>query len=479
LKFLKLSMATDLQFYKGFEMSDMDADVCVVGAGYAGLTAALRLTQAGQSVIVLEARDRVGGRTWTERLPDGTWVDKGGAWIGYGQDRIYALAAEMGIATYPTFKEGGNLFVIKDKAHRYHGVIPGGLSPYAALVAGLSLKRLDRLGKRIPLDTPWSANNAAKFDGQTMSRWLGSRWNVPSKRAGETLRLFMTAFFAVPPEELSMLGVLFASHALGSFELSADNKKGAHQDRIVGGMQSIAEAIARKLGDAVRLSSPVRSIRQDANGVIVSGDNGAHPVRARRVVVAIPPALSGHIRYEPLLPAERALLAHQMPAGFAIKIELVYEDAFWRKDGLCGQSVGIETPIILTFDSCAAVTPPGILSAVLAGPFARTLGQCNLAERREIVLKDLVKRFGPKAAKPVHYIEQNWSQEEWSRGGYVAHFKPGVLTALGPALRKPVARIHWAGTETATTSFMCIDGAVRSGERVAAEILAADLSLSS
>jgi monoamine oxidase len=454
-------------------MDHMDTDICVVGAGYAGLTAALRLTQGGRSAVVLEARDRVCGRTWTELLPDGkTWIDRGGAWIGYGQDRIYALAKEMGIATYPSFKDGDNLFVINGKAHRYHGVIPGGLNPLAVLVAGLALKRIDRIGKNIPLESPWTAPNARRYDGQTMSQWLDSFWNVPSKQAREMLRLLMVDTFATPPEELSFLGVLFCSHALGSYEKAANTKEGTQKDRVMGGMQTIAQAVAARLGNAVRLSSPVRRIAQDATGVTVSADSVS--VRARRAVVAIPPALSGHIIYEPPLPTDRALLVHQFPAGSAIKVALVYDEAFWRADGLCGQSAGIGVLVVLTLDGCAATTPPGILTAILAGPSARTLATCDAHERRQNVLNDLAGRFGPKALKPVYYLEQDWTQEEWSRGCYSSHFLPGVLTAFGQALRKPFGRIHWAGTETATQSYISIDGAVRSGERVAEEILSAD-----
>ena len=452
---------------------EFDADVCIVGAGYAGLTAALRLTQAGKSVVVLEARNRVGGRTWSELLPDGkTWIDRGGAWIGYGQDRIYALAKEMGIATYPSFKDGDNLFVVNGKAHRYHGVIPGGLNPVAAVVAGLALKRIDRLGRKIPLESPWTAPDAALYDGQTLRQWIDSFWNVPSKQAREMLSLLMEDTFAVPPEELSLLGVLFVSHALGSYEAAANTKEGTQKDRIVGGMQTIAKAVATRLGPAVRLSSPVRRISQDATGVTVHADGAS--VRARRVIVAIPPALSGHITYDPILPSDRALLVHQMPAGSAIKVALVYDDAFWRADGLCGQSAGLGVPVTLTLDGCAAITPPGILTAVVVGSAARRLARLDPAERRRIVINDMAARFGPKAAKPIHYHEQDWAQEEWSRGCYVAHFLPGVLTAFGHALRQPVGRIHWAGTETATTGYISIDGAVRSGERVSEEILSVE-----
>lgn len=451
-------------------MNDIGTDICVVGGGYAGLTAALRLKERGKSVVVLEARDRVGGRTWTETLPDGTWIDRGGAWIGYGQDRMYALAKELGVATYPSFKDGESVFVVDGKAHRYHGVIPAGINPLSAVFSGLALRRLDRMALEVPLDAPWTAPRAREWDRQTVGHWIASSFNVPTRRARDVMNLLITDATASTPDELSLLGILFFSHSLGGFEKAADTREGTQKDRIVGGMQTMARLMAERIGKGVRLSSPARRIAQDARGVTVTSDNVR--VRARRVVVAMSPFLSARITYDPLLPDDRNLLAQRVPHGWFVKIAAVYEDAFWRRDGLCGQSAGIGTPVVLTLDSCAVTTPPGILTAVLGGPVAQPLNRRSAEERKQVVLDDLARRFGPKAKSPIAYIEQDWAHEEWTQG-YVGHFPPGALTTYGYALREPADRIHWAGTETATKSYLAIDGAVRSGERVAEEILAA------
>lgn len=451
-------------------MNDIETDVCIIGGGYAGLTAAWRLKERGKSVILLEARDRVGGRTWTENLPDGTWIDRGGAWIGYGQDRMYALAKELGVETYPSFADGENMFVVDGKAHRYHGVIPGGISLVSVAFFGLALKRLDRMARKVPLDAPWTAKHARKWDRQTAGQWIASTFSLPTKRAREVMHSLLTDAAGAPPEELSMLGILFFSHALGSYEKSADTREGTQKDRIVGGMQTMARLIAGRIGDGVRLSSPVRRIAQDANGVTVTADGIR--VRARRVVVAMSPFLSARIAYEPSLPDGRVMLAQRMPHGCIIKVNVVYDDAFWRRDGLCGQTAGIGSPVILTLDGCGVKTPPGILVALLAGPLAQVLTRRSPEERKQVVLDELAIRFGPKARSPVGYIEQDWAAEEWSQG-YVGHFPPGMLTTVGYALREPAGRIHWAGTETATRSYLAIDGAVRSGERVTEEVLAA------
>jgi monoamine oxidase len=451
-------------------VDDIQTDVCITGGGYAGLTAAWRLKERGKSVVLLEARDRVGGRTWTEHLSDGTWIDRGGAWIGYGQDRMYALAKELGVETYPAFKDGDNMFVVDGKAHRYHGVIPGGINLLSVACFGLALKRIDRMALEVPLDAPWTAKRALEWDRQTVGQWIASSFNVPTKRARDVMTSLMTDSAGASPDELSLLGMLFFSHALGGYEKAADTREGTQKDRVVGGMQTMARLMAGRIGDGLRLSAPVRRIAQDARGVTVTADGVR--VRARRVVVAMSPFLSARISYEPGLPDERTLLAQRMPHGCIIKVNVVYDDAFWRRDGLCGQTAGIGLPVVLTLDGCGVQTSPGILVALLAGPLAQVLTRRSAAERKQVVLDDLVNRFGPKAKSPVAYIEQDWTAEEYSQG-YIGHFPPGMLTSVGHALREPVGRIHWAGTETATTSYLAIDGAVRSGERVTQEVLAA------
>jgi monoamine oxidase len=192
------------------------------------------------------------------------------------------------------------------------------------------------------------------------------------------------------------------------------------------------------------------------------------------VIVAVPPALSGAVSYEPQLPADRALLEQRMPAGSILKVSVAYPEPFWRADGLNGQSVATASPIEMTLDASPRDGIPGVLAAFGFGPQARTLAALEPADRRRVVLATLVDRFGPRAGDPIHYEEIDWAEERWSRGCYMAHMAPGVLTQFGRALRTPCGRIHWAGSETATVSHGTIDGAIRSGERAAAEVMAAD-----
>jgi monoamine oxidase len=448
----------------------LDADVCVVGAGYAGLTAARRVTQAGAAVVVLEARDRVAGRVWTHRAPDGTPIDAGGTWLGPGQDAAYKLAAEMNVTTYPTWAEGANVFVGPDSVKRYGTAPP--INPIAVASLALGMARLDRMAKRVLLDEPWNGRSADAWDARSAGEWINAMGNVPARDARALIGAAIRGLFTCDPSEVSLLHALYLIRSANGFNRLLTIEGGYQQDRVTGGAQTIADRVAVELGDAIRLRTPVREITQSSSGAVVRGDG--IEARARRVIVAVPPALSGAVSYEPQLPADRALLEQRMPAGSILKVSVMYDEPFWRADGLNGQSVATASPIEMTLDASPRDGIPGVLAAFAFGPHARTLATLDPAERRRLVLATLVDRFGPRAAEPVHYEEIDWADERWSRGCYMAHMAPGVLTQFGRALRTPVGRVHWAGTETATVSHGTIDGAIRSGERAATEVLAAD-----
>jgi monoamine oxidase len=447
----------------------VDADVCVVGAGYAGLTTARHVRQAGASVIVLEARDRVGGRVWTEPAPDGTPIDMGGTWLGPGQDSAYALVADTGGSTYPTWNEGETVFARRDSVKRFGGLVPP-INPIALASLSLGMARLDAMAKRVPLDEPWTARRAKAWDSRSAGQWVDTA-TLPSAEGQGLLGAAVRGLMTCDPSEVSLLDLLYLIRSANGLNRLLSVKDGYQQDRVTGGAQTMAHRISAELGDSLVLERPVRDVTQDDHGVVVRADGC--DVRARRVVVAIPPTLAGHISYEPQLPVDRLLLAQSMPAGSIRKASVVYEEPFWRADGLNGQSVATASPIEMTLDA-SPVAGAGVLAAFAFGPHGRALGAREPDERRRVVLETLTMRFGPRASRPIHYEEIDWAEEPWTRGCSMAHTPPGVLTQFGPALRTPVGRIHWAGTETATVSLGTIDGAIRSGKRAAAEVLTAD-----
>jgi monoamine oxidase len=447
-----------------------DVDYCVIGAGFAGLTAALRLKQAGQSVALLEARDRVGGRTWTQVLDDGTWIDRGGAWVGPGQDRIKALATEYGVGTYKQYLDGENMMVVDGKQHRYSGFIPWTMSPLASANMGTVMLELTQMCKSIPREEPWTAKNAKKWDQISLAKWLES--NTLSKPAHDLLDTAIAGCYTSAASEVSMLFVLtqFASGGGPGFVLSV--KDGSQDSRVVGGMGAIHRPMVAELGDSLHLSQPVRRVEQDEDGVTVRADDMS--VRARRVIVAVPIAIASQIIYEPMLPMDRSFLHQRMPSGAVAKINIVYDEPFWRADGLTGQSAAPGTACPVTIDACTDSASPGVLCVITEGPAAREHTRLDPAVARQRVLDELAKRFGDKARNPIHYIEQNWTVERYSGGGMLSHAGTGVLTEFGHALRAPCGRIHWAGTESSSVMLGWIDGAVRSGERAASEVMATE-----
>jgi monoamine oxidase len=446
-----------------------EADVIVVGAGLAGLVAARQLVAARREVLVLEARDRVGGRTVNASIGAGKVVEMGGEWVGPTQDRLLALAQDLRIETFPTFYEGRNLLELGGKIRRYKGTIPR-LAPHVLFDVNRARRKLGKAAGRVPADAPWSAPKATELDSQTLATWV--RKTARTKKARKLLEIATGTVMGTGTAELSLLWMLSYVSSAGSFDALIDTEGGAQQDRFVGGSQLISRRLAEELGEGVVLSSPVRRVSQDSAGLEVDADGLT--ARAQRVIVAVPPPLAARISFAPSLGGRRDQLTQRMAHGALTKCAAVYPEPFWRAEGLTGQAVTDRGPVSTTFDNSPPEGSPGVLLGFIAGAEAIRHARRSEAERRRIVLDGFTRLFGPEAEKPGIYLETAWAEEEWSRGGPVCSFAPGALAQYGEALRQPAGRVHWAGAETATVWCGYMEGAVRSGERAAEEVLDAE-----
>src|SRR2546426_3678394 len=353
------------------------ADVIVVGAGLAGLTAARQIVRAGRSVIVLEARDRVGGRVLNHPLANGTYTELGGMFTGPTQDHIQALAAAVGVGTFPTYNTGNNVFYGPRGREEYPNDTPFGTAPVDPVVDPdivLAVAQLDQMSTSVPVDTPWTSSSAEEWDRQTLDTWLRQHTSGSDEFMAVSAAA-TEAIFGCEPRELSLLYTLFYIAAsgneqnTGTFERNFDTTGGAQESRFVGGAQTVPLRVASQLGSRVVLNAPVRQISHTSTGVTVVAD--PLTVAAKRVIVAIPPALAGRISYDPPMPPLRDQLTQHMPQGTLMKFEAVYDTPFWRAKGLNGQAVSENGPIKVTFDASPQDGSPGIMMCFIGGHAAR------------------------------------------------------------------------------------------------------------
>lgn len=448
-------------------MSSIERDVVIIGAGASGLTAATDLKKAGLTVAVLEARDRVGGRLWTDDI-DGATLEIGGQWVSPDQDALIDTLAELGLETYSRYREGINVYLGEGGERR---TFEGEIFPVAPTtereIVSL-IDRLDALVAEIDPDRPWDHPQAKELDEISFRRWLETQ--TEDEEARRNIGMFIAgAMLTKPAHAFSALQALLMAASAGSFSHLVDADF-ILDKRVKGGLQQVPLLLAERLGDDVFLNAPVRTLRWSDEGVTAIADGVE--VRARRVILAVPPVLISRISYEPPLPRRQQQMHQHLSMGFVIKVHAVYETPFWREDGLSGTAFSPYELVHEAYDNSYHGDPRGTLVGFVSDEAADDVFRQSPEERKARILESLSHYYGEKALSPVVYYESDWGSEEWTRGAYAASFDMGGLARYGSDLRAPVGPVHFSCSDMAGRGYQHVDGAIRVGHETADAIIA-------
>jgi monoamine oxidase len=520
--------ATQADLFSPFPARQVD--VCVIGGGFAGLTAALRIRQAPRrrSVVLIEASSRLGGRTFTSRVSDGTSFEIGGAWVSgtETQSNIKALMQELRIGMFRQFTDGKTIFVGSDGVvtpfDQSQGELPplneSSLAYFAAALAEISI-----MAEAINPEAPWEnvqfpfdatpgdltgPATAAEADQRSIQTWMDTEvLNIPDTQDGKTLLAnLLTANLGIDPPGVSLLQLVFLIKTNGSvnglpptlLNIAGSDPGQAVAFRIPQGMGSITSAMINRIGaTSIIMNSPVREISQDGTGVTILSERAT--IRARQVIVAFATTNQGLIRFKPQLPNDRAQLQQRYPLGLIWTCWLLYDEAFWRTNGFSGATTSLLESDFFRSSLDGGPRPeqirPGLVVSFVDGDAGREFARMTRAQRKQKMLDEIIHRFAgvglgqeasqlsqrlrfpvvpPQNPFPDNYFEFNWVTPEFERGDYGGTPGPGVLTAVGfgPAIRERFGRVHWAGVDTSTQAYGTVNSAVQSGNRAAAGVLA-------
>jgi monoamine oxidase len=445
------------------------ADVVVIGAGLSGLTAAAELQAHGRRPLVLEADDRIGGRTLGYTVV-GQSLDAGGAYTGDRHTEVRALAAQLGIRLQATEAPGSALFDLREMVSRADGRTP----PYSALAVGDLLELLDDLAAEVDPYAPGAHPDAARLDRQSVAEWADRVLTHPDARL--FVDLLVGEMLACDCTELSLLHLLFYLRSGGGAHYLTAFSGGAQQDRFVGGAHLLCERLAASLDEPPRLRAPVTEIRTDLRGrpLVVRGPDIT--VECAHAVVAVPPGPASRIHVGPAGTHLSAEAQKSASRSGVVKLHIVYDRPFWAEAGLSGWVTADRGPAGYLIDDSAGRDGLGVLVAFLTGSRAAAYSARPPALRRADVLGSLSRWFGASAERPVAYLEKDWRMQRFVEGCYAAVPERGWWARLGKAAFAHApdnsdGRIQWAGTERSPAFYGHLEGAVRSGRVAARSVL--------
>jgi monoamine oxidase len=435
-------------------------DVAVLGAGLAGLAAARDLSFAGADVVVLEARDRPGGRVEAVTLPSGRVVQAGGEVFGHDHWAYRELVEELGLTIEASYvaDPGEMSWGLVD------GVFVGDDPPWMSEQERADAQRVDRafaeLAASVDPDDPWSHPEANRLDNTSVAAWLRDLGALPAVRRRHELSSLSLSCDG--PERTSLLGEL-RKHATSAGEGLYDLAVWENL-RVAEGSAAVALRMADELGPRLRLGAVVRGIDVEGGGVRVLLEDG-DAVIAEAVVCAIPAGPLRDIQITGLSDARLRSLNAQRHA-LAAKVVVAYDDSFWQEAGQNGLaesewlfgSTWPQGPGVLSL-----LVPPERFAAFLAAP---------PDVREQTVLEGLAALYGDRAREHGALLERFWGADPFTRG-YIASWGPGDLIRVGPLHATHEPPFYVAGSDHWVAGYM--EGAVRTGRGAARAALNGDL----
>jgi monoamine oxidase len=455
------------EFYSHIETRGVnmpiETDVIIVGAGFSGLYAAKTLLEQGiHNFFVLEAKAKLGGRVQSAQIEENLTIDLGGQWVSSKQKRMMRLINELHLETVSSYSSGKDIYEFLHRKVSKNGSLPP--VGFKGLLELLKVKvTFNRLFKKISSEKPWESSIAAELDIESMDSWINKQFLHPTAKS--YFKMIAQEGACVKLQDISFLDTLWCMKTTGSI----DNMLSAEEKWLRDGAQSIAEKLSESFRANIRFNSPVTHIDFSRSDVLVK--TSKETFSTKQVIITVPIHITNKIIFEPPLPKERMLMVDSLPTSTVIKTILVYPDPFWRDKELSGSYFSDTSCIQLAVDTSDKKNEGGILTLFTTGERAKELGDLNFEQRKDRILHNLESIFGESAQHPLHYIEKDWSKEEWIRGGYGTHFPSGMLSKYGHFLTQPVGPLHWAGTETATEWRLYMEGALQSGERAAQEVI--------
>ena len=441
--------------------------VIIIGAGFSGVAAAKKLHEAAIPFLLVEARERLGGRVYTKQISEELYLDLGGQWIGPSQDRMYALCKSYSLEYFETYDQGYNVLDLKKQVKKFKGLIPN-LDLFSLINLDFVLKKLERLAKTIPEDSPWLHPKALEFDQVSLAAFVAK--HCKTKSCQKVITLALETVFAAELNEVSLLHALFYFKSGRDLNTLINIKNGAQLHRIAGGMQTLVERMAQPFMEQIKFNHPVDRIRKEDGVFTVKGEGFSY--KAKKIIMAIPPILAGKINFHPMLSSAKRQVMDRIAMGQVGKCFMVYQKPFWRESGFSGQAFADEhSPFQSMFDASPKEADFGIMLAFTIGNRAKAYFENTKEKRKAIMLSKLVAYFGKDAELPMLYEDFSMTDEAWSRGCYAGIYPTGAWTGFQDAYSKTENDIYWAGTEASKVWFGYIEGAVRAGETAADNIL--------